>query len=104
MYVPTLIESLLQLPFRHKSILGDAYGLISSPNGIVSQSHPAQAETILFDCVVVMGVTTPLDNILSNLYMYLDAYGRRSYFLYIFSSPEHFPQCFAVPLLNFTER
>jgi len=29
----------------------------------------------------VTGVTTPLDNILSNLYMYLDAYDRRSYSL-----------------------
>jgi len=32
--------------------------------------------------IYVTGVTTPLDNILSNLYMYSDAYGRRSYSLF----------------------
>jgi hypothetical protein len=31
----------------------------------------------------VTGVTTPLDNILSDLYMYLDAYDRRFYFIFL---------------------
>ena len=46
----TLYEHLvlMQLPYRHKSIYGDASGLISTANVIISQSRSAQTGTIPF--------------------------------------------------------
>jgi len=48
------------------------------PTNVTSTKQPTSE--------LVTGVTTPVDNILNDLYMYLDAYDRRSY-----SLPKWFP-------------